>query len=450
MPVNGQANSCRRCSKPVFFAERKTSLGEDWHPSCLSCENCNKVLAPGQHAEHKGLPFCNPCYQTFFGPQMVGYGSNVFTAANFNKRISQNGNSNNNNNNNDVQDKGILRETDRDKKSDLQAKLEAYNSQLTNGRSHCRLSEEKNDKVIQSSVGPEDLLGFGEPIQLKQCDEVNPIPSPAPSRTWRHSYYHAIRNGALTPTKEDISLKTPPKVTISRGLDDSALLSPSTSDDTTVVLRRNRGIRKFNTVAYRGDQGNRWKRASINGHIYNNDTRVFVPVIGSCTSVTVTSAMPTSEVIRTLLEKFKVENQPGEYSLYIVPDEGEPTLLRESEFPLIEKLLLGCDEKAGKVFIKEKTVPEVPTEAWNTLPLPEVVEPRVPENVSFTEVTEIQAEPQEQLPEEVEQLVNLPEAVLRGLLQKFRNDEELEVSRIQKKYERARDIMKKRLRESQA
>lgn len=80
---------------------------------------------------------------------------------------------------------------------------------------------------------------------------------------------------------------------------------------------------------------------------------------------------------------------------------SEPRLLRESDFPLIEKLLLGCDEKAGKIFIKEKTVPDVPTEAWNTLPLPEVVEPRVPDNVSFTEVTEIPAEPQEQLPEEV-------------------------------------------------
>lgn len=45
---------------------------------------------------------------------MVGYGSNVFTAANFNKRNSQNGNFNNNNNNNDVEEKVILPEKNKD------------------------------------------------------------------------------------------------------------------------------------------------------------------------------------------------------------------------------------------------------------------------------------------------------------------------------------------------
>ena len=35
-------------------------------------------------------------------------------------------------------------------------------------------------------------------------------------------------------------------------------------------------------------------------------TRVFTPVLGSCTSVTVDSKCTTFEVIKTLLEKFKV------------------------------------------------------------------------------------------------------------------------------------------------
>ena len=29
-------------------AERKTSLGKDWHGLCLKCEKCNKTLVPGQ------------------------------------------------------------------------------------------------------------------------------------------------------------------------------------------------------------------------------------------------------------------------------------------------------------------------------------------------------------------------------------------------------------------
>lgn len=31
-----------------FIAERKTSLGKDWHGACLKCEKCNKTLVPGQ------------------------------------------------------------------------------------------------------------------------------------------------------------------------------------------------------------------------------------------------------------------------------------------------------------------------------------------------------------------------------------------------------------------
>ncbi|KAH9489199.1 Cysteine-rich protein 1, partial [Bulinus truncatus] len=68
----------------VKEAERKTSLGREWHPTCLKCHECGKVLSPGQHAEHKGLPFChNPCYKALFGPSILGYGSNISSPANF-------------------------------------------------------------------------------------------------------------------------------------------------------------------------------------------------------------------------------------------------------------------------------------------------------------------------------------------------------------------------------
>lgn len=59
-----------------------------------------------------------------------------------------------------------------------------------------------------------------------------------------------------------------------RGMDDSVLLSPASTDE--VVMRR-RNIRKFNTVAYRNDAPTRWKRASINGHIFNYDVSKLTP-----------------------------------------------------------------------------------------------------------------------------------------------------------------------------
>jgi len=67
--------NCPKCKKVVYFAERKSSLGKDWHSSCLRCERCDKTLTPGGHAEHDGAPYCHrPCYATLFGPSGYGHG----------------------------------------------------------------------------------------------------------------------------------------------------------------------------------------------------------------------------------------------------------------------------------------------------------------------------------------------------------------------------------------
>ncbi|KAM4665048.1 cysteine-rich protein 2 [Discoglossus pictus] len=69
------ASKCPKCDKTVYFAEKVTSLGKDWHKFCLKCERCNKTLTPGGHAEHDGKPFCHkPCYATLFGPKGVNIG----------------------------------------------------------------------------------------------------------------------------------------------------------------------------------------------------------------------------------------------------------------------------------------------------------------------------------------------------------------------------------------
>jgi len=40
-----------RYSFNLITAERKTSLGKNWHPNCLRCKECGKILSAGQHAE---------------------------------------------------------------------------------------------------------------------------------------------------------------------------------------------------------------------------------------------------------------------------------------------------------------------------------------------------------------------------------------------------------------
>ncbi|XP_042359233.1 cysteine-rich protein 2-like isoform X1 [Plectropomus leopardus] len=78
------ASKCPKCDKTVYFAEKVSSLGKDWHKFCLKCERCNKTLNPGGHAEHDGTPYCHkPCYATLFGPKGVnigGAGSYVYDA----------------------------------------------------------------------------------------------------------------------------------------------------------------------------------------------------------------------------------------------------------------------------------------------------------------------------------------------------------------------------------
>uniref|UniRef100_A0A7E4UMN9 Cysteine-rich protein 1 n=1 Tax=Panagrellus redivivus TaxID=6233 RepID=A0A7E4UMN9_PANRE len=68
--------TCPRCSKPVYFAERVTSIGKDWHRPCLRCDNdaCRKTLSAGSHSEHDGKPYCNRCYGALFGPKGYGHG----------------------------------------------------------------------------------------------------------------------------------------------------------------------------------------------------------------------------------------------------------------------------------------------------------------------------------------------------------------------------------------
>uniref|UniRef100_A0A2K6U1P7 Cysteine rich protein 3 n=1 Tax=Saimiri boliviensis boliviensis TaxID=39432 RepID=A0A2K6U1P7_SAIBB len=43
--------TCPRCQQPVFFAEKVSSLGKNWHRFCLKCEHCHSILSPGGHAE---------------------------------------------------------------------------------------------------------------------------------------------------------------------------------------------------------------------------------------------------------------------------------------------------------------------------------------------------------------------------------------------------------------
>ncbi|KAJ3603552.1 hypothetical protein NHX12_028297 [Muraenolepis orangiensis] len=51
-------------------------------------------------------------------------------------------------------------------------------------------------------------------------------------------------------------------------------------------------------------------------------TAVFTPAYGSVTNVRINSCMSTPQVLRVLLNKFKIENSPDDFALYLVHTSG--------------------------------------------------------------------------------------------------------------------------------
>lgn len=110
-------------------------------------------------------------------------------------------------------------------------------------------------------------------------------------------------------------------------------------------------------VRNRKDQ--RSHRASINGHFYNHKTSIFTPAFGSETKVRINSNMRTEEVIKQLLKKFKIENSPQDFALYIIFATGEQRQLKETDIPLLQRLLQGPSRNNARIFLMDKDAEEI-------------------------------------------------------------------------------------------
>ncbi|XP_015917110.1 ras association domain-containing protein 2 [Parasteatoda tepidariorum] len=411
--------NCHKCGKPVFFAERKTSLGYEWHPECLRCEECGKRLNPGQHAEHKGVPYCHiPCYSVLFGPTLFGHGSQVEAHTSFGKIENRQGT--------------------QVPRSHLEAKLRLYNSYFE-GKSGTIQSRERNGRLIlEGSL--RIFWGVNNVIHLKE-DHDDRIPvrrrnscqfmsEQAPRITSNNKSLTDDEKSALVekdpnllnsllslpmsdsvPLSEiDLDVKnvenevveeapvspTHYKTLPAGGLkslrsDNSHIIHDSTIKDkcgNVVHLRRKPRVQKSKLR----------RRCSINGHFYNRETSIFTPAHGSVTSVWVTSLVTAPEVINMLLDKFKVVNNPSDFALYIVRDTGERRCIQEHEYPLLVRCMLGPSEDVAKVFIMNK--------------------------YQAKEVTC-----------EVAQYLNFTETELKMFLHKFNEEEKREAQKITMKYE---------------
>ncbi|XP_016368434.1 ras association domain-containing protein 2-like [Sinocyclocheilus rhinocerous] len=150
-------------------------------------------------------------------------------------------------------------------------------------------------------------------------------------------------------------------------------------------------------------------RCSFNGHFYNHKTAVFTPAFGSVTNVRVNSCMTTAQVMRVLLYKFKIENSPDEFSLYIVHTNGERHQLKPNDYPLALRVLQGPCEQVSKMFLMETDQVE--------------------------EVTY-----------DVAQYIKFELPVLQSFVAKLQEEEEREMQKLKKRYADMQRIIKKYMR----
>ncbi|TRY57716.1 hypothetical protein DNTS_025926 [Danionella cerebrum] len=148
-------------------------------------------------------------------------------------------------------------------------------------------------------------------------------------------------------------------------------------------------------------------RCSFNGHFYNHKTAVFTPSFGSVTNVRINSCMTTSQVIRVLLNKFKIENSPEEFSLYLVHTSGERHQLKPGDHPLVVRVLQGPCEQVSKLFLMETNQME--------------------------EVTY-----------DVAQYIKFELPVLQSFVAKLQEEEEREMQKLKRRYAESRSIIKSR------
>ena len=139
------------------------------------------------------------------------------------------------------------------------------------------------------------------------------------------------------------------------------------------------------------------RRSSINGHWYDRDTSVFTPPKHTPMCVYTSSKMNSCEVVTTLLDKYKIESEPGHYALYLVKETGETRLVQDTEVPLLLRVNMGPHEDISKLYLMDKN-----------------------------RTTEISGE--------VAQYLNFSKTELRSFLNMFYEEEEREADRIRTKY----------------
>ncbi|KAB7506446.1 Ras association domain-containing protein 2 [Armadillidium nasatum] len=364
---------CRKCSKPVFFAERKQSLGFDWHPNCLRCEECGKRLNPGQHAEHKGVPYCHhPCYGALFGPQLFGHGTRNECHTSFGKVENRDGQANGR-----LVLEGVLRiywgvkNIIHLKEEDDSRMIATRRKSCAESKSHPSFGSDSDDDdnshlhwrensanmdLNRQNSNPETKMSYqnasesevkmGRPhINGNNYHSNSFMFHPASDREGNNISISSHRS-KFENSEETIS--TFPAEVSSNNVnsnDNNDKIEKTSNRSGSTAIRRRSGRRM--------EKARLKRRCSINGHFYLRETSSFTPPYGSPCSIWITSKTTAEEVLNIVLDKYKVEMSASNFALFVVKDTGELKRIREDESPLVTRVMLGPHEDVSKVFIMD-------------------------------------------------------------------------------------------------
>uniref|UniRef100_W5LKP4 Ras association domain family member 2a n=1 Tax=Astyanax mexicanus TaxID=7994 RepID=W5LKP4_ASTMX len=284
-------------------------------------------------------------------------------------------------------------------RSSILSHLKTYNLYYEGQNLQLRHREEEDELIVEGLLNIS--WGLRRPIRLQMQDDHERIRPPPSSTSW-HSGCNLDnqRSKHKTNTHTHTHTHTHTNALNKYGVDTSSQLLRTKSD--AGVLRR--GNRRSPSDQRRI----RRHRFSINGHFYNHKTAVFTPAYGSVTNVRINSCMTTPQVLRLLLNKFKIENSPDDFALYLVHTSGERVQLKRTDHPLVLRILQGPCEQVCRIFLMEQDLGE--------------------------EVTY-----------DVAQYIKFEMPVLQSFITKLKEEEDREVQKLKRRYKYLRYIIEKQL-----
>ncbi|XP_060009149.1 ras association domain-containing protein 6-like [Lagenorhynchus albirostris] len=253
----------------------------------------------------------------------------------------------------------------------LHSLLKTYNIFYRNQKNLHILYGQTDGGKLMAEVTLDIFWGVKQPIQLKTQDEKQ-IPSFTVLKspdvfskrgTTRWGEFHdlycisdldrtQIPVSGPTDSQEDYLSYHSSTLKLHADEEPESPLLYRTKSEATLVRKRMKPLMM--------DRKERQKhRASMNGHFYNHETSIFTPAIGSETKVRVNSDMRTEEVIKQILQKFKMENSARDFALYIIFATGEQRRLKKTDIPLLHRRLQAPSKKNALIFLMDKDAEEI-------------------------------------------------------------------------------------------